>query len=242
MCFDNLSITVGLSEVGTMSYIASSEAKNKKYILGIFGRYVSKDVVTHLLKSEKAIELGGETKKVTAMFADIRGFTAMSERMSPHRIIEVLNHYFGDMTDLVFANDGTLDKFIGDCLFALWGTPIEDKDHAYKAVKCALEIQHKIKTKHTKGMPAINLGVGLCSGPAVVGNMGSSQRQEFTAIGDTVNTASRLAGQAKGGEIIISESTYKLVKAKVKVKKRRPVKVKGKRKTLIIYEVVGMKV
>jgi len=234
-------ITIIATSLTTIGTIAATETKHKKYILSVFGKYVSKDVVDHLLKSEKAVELGGEEKQVTAMFADIRGFTAMSEKMTPHQVIEVLNHYFGDMTDLVFEHDGTLDKFIGDCLFALWGTPLGDKDHAIKAVKCCLAIQEKLKTQHTKGIPPINLGMGLCSGPAVVGNMGSAQRQEFTAIGDTVNTASRLSGQASGGQIIISESTFKLVKDKVNVKKLPAVKVKGKTKALTIYQVLTLK-
>ncbi len=234
-------ITMLLTSLTTISYIAASEAKHKKHILGIFGKYVSKEVVKHLLESEKAIELGGIEREVTAMFADIRGFTAMSEKMTPQKVITVLNHYFGDMTDKVFANYGTLDKFIGDALFALWGTPLEDKEHAYKAVKCAVEIQEKLRSKHaTKGIPPINLGIGICSGPAVIGNMGSSQRQEFTAIGDTINTASRLSGVASGGQIIITESTYKLVKDRVKAKKLAPLKVKGKEKALVVYDVITL--
>jgi adenylate cyclase len=234
-------LTILATSLTSISYVASHENRHKKYILGLFGKYVSKDVVDHLLKSEKSIELGGVEKPVTALFADIRGFTAMSEKMTPHQVIQVLNHYFGDMTDLVFANDGTLDKFIGDALFALWGTPLEDKEHAYKAVKCAFEIQETLKTPRDKKVPPINLGIGICSGPAVVGNMGSAQRQEFTAIGDTINTASRLSGVASGGEIIITESTYKMIKDKVDARKLEPLKVKGKEKPLIVYEVLSIK-
>ncbi len=234
-------ITIAATSLTTISYIAASEQKHKKYILGIFGRYVSKDVVDHLLKSEKAIELGGVEREVTALFADIRGFTSMSEKMTPHEVITLLNHYFGDMTDAVFAHDGTLDKFVGDALFAIWGTPLADKDHAYKAVTCALEIQKRLQTQHREDIPPINLGIGICSGPAVVGNMGSSQRQEFTAIGDTINTSSRLSGMTSGGQIMITESTYILIKDKVEAKKLEPLKVKGKEKPLIVYEVVGLK-
>jgi adenylate cyclase len=234
------SLTVLSTSLTTISYIAAHENKNKKYILSIFGRYVSKDVVDHLLKSEKAIELGGVEKQVTALFADIRGFTAMSEKMTPHQVITFLNHYFGDMTDSIFAHNGTLDKYVGDALFALWGSPLPDKDHAYNAVKCALAIQERLKTQHRKDIPPINLGIGICSGPAVVGNMGSAQRQEFTAIGDTINTASRLSGVASGGEIIITESTYKMIKDKVDARKLEPLKVKGKEKLLIVYEVIGL--
>ncbi len=235
------SLTIIATSLTTISYIAAHETRNKKYILSIFGRYVSKDVVDHLLKSEKAIELGGTEREVTSMFADIRGFTAMSEKMTPHQVITFLNHYFGDMTDLIFAHEGTLDKYVGDALFALWGSPLPDKDHAYKAVKCALAIQEKLKTQHRKGIPPINLGIGICSGPAVVGNMGSPQRQEFTAIGDTINTSSRLSGTASGGQIMITDSTYQKIKDKILARKLAPLKVKGKAKALIVYEVVGLK-
>lgn len=234
-------LTIIFSSLTTVGYVAAHEARHKKHILNLFGKYVSKDVVQHLLKSEKAIELGGTEREITAMFADIRGFTAMSEKMTPHQVITFLNHYFGDMTDLIFAHDGTLDKYVGDALFALWGSPLPDKDHAYKAVKCAIAIQEKLKTQHRKDIPPINLGIGICSGPAVVGNMGSKQRQEFTAIGDTVNTSSRLSGTASGGQIIITESTYKQIKDKVEVNKLEPLKVKGKEKPLIVYEVLAIK-
>jgi adenylate cyclase len=235
------SLTIIATSLTTISYIAAHENRNKKYILSIFGRYVSKDVVEHLLKSEKAIELGGVERQVTAMFADIRGFTAMSEKMTPHQVISFLNHYFGDMTDLIFAHNGTLDKYVGDALFALWGSPLPDKDHAYNAVKCALAIQERLRTQHRKDMPKINLGIGICSGPAVVGNMGSPQRQEFTAIGDTINTSSRLSGTASGGQIMITESTYNLIKDKIDAKKLEPLKVKGKAKALIVYEVLSLR-
>ncbi len=229
-----------LTSLTTISYMAALEAHNKKHILGIFGKYVSKDVVDHLLKNEKSIELGGTEREVTSLFADIRGFTSMSEKMTPQQVIAFLNHYFGDMTDLIFAHEGTLDKYVGDALFALWGSPLPDKDHAYKAVKCALAIQAKLKTQHRKDIPPINLGIGICSGPAVVGNMGSKQRQEFTAIGDTINTSSRLSGTASGGQIMITESTYKMIKDRVEVKKLDPLKVKGKEKPLIVYEVIKL--
>ncbi len=234
-------LTIVITSLTTISYMAAHEAQHRKHILGLFGRYVSKDVVDHLLKNEKSIELGGTEREVTSLFADIRGFTSMSEKMTPHEVITFLNHYFGDMTDLIFAHDGTLDKYVGDALFALWGSPLPDKDHAYKAVKCALAIQAKLKTQHRADIPPINLGIGICSGPAVVGNMGSKQRQEFTAIGDTINTSSRLSGTASGGQIMITESTYKLIKDKAEVKKLEPLKVKGKEKPLIVYEVLGLK-
>lgn len=234
-------LTIVACSLTSITYVASTERKDRQRILGIFGRYVSKDIVNHLLEREEAVELGGEEREITALFADIRGFTAMSEKMTPQEVITVLNHYFGDMTDLVFKHKGTLDKFIGDCLFAIWGSPLPDEKHTIHAIKCALDIQKTLAKKEHQGIPPIQLGIGICSGPAVVGNMGSSQRQEFTAIGDTVNTASRMAGQAKGGMIVIPKSTYDLVKGKVRAKKLKPVHVKGKEKPIQIYNVTGLK-
>lgn len=228
-----------LTTISCTGVIAAQESRHKKHILGLFGRYVSKDVVKHITENKEALELGGTEREITAMFADIRGFTTISEKMKPHQVISFLNYYFGDMTDLVFKHEGTLDKFIGDALFAVWGSPLPQKDHALNAVKCAIEIQQRLKKQKRAGIPKIKLGIGICTGPAVIGNMGSTQRQEFTAIGDTVNTASRLSGITDGGQIIITESTYNLVKDNVKVKKLTPVKVKGKTKALIIYEVLG---
>ncbi len=229
-----------LTTVFCTAVIAAEESKHKKHILGLFGRYVSKDVVKHITETKGAVELGGEEREITAMFADIRGFTSISEKMQPRQVIAFLNHYFGDMTDLVFKNNGTLDKFIGDALFAVWGSPLPQQDHALNAVKCAIEIQQKLRTKRRFGMPKIKLGIGICTGPAVIGNMGSKQRQEFTAIGDTVNTASRLSGLTEGGQIIITESTYNAVKNHVIAKKLSSIKVKGKEKPVAIYEVLRL--
>jgi len=229
-----------ITTISCTAIIAGQESKHKKHILGLFGRYVSKDVVKHITENKEAVELGGEEREITAMFADIRGFTTISEKMSPKQVIAFLNHYFGDMTDLVFKHNGTLDKFIGDALFAIWGSPLPQQNHALNAVKCAIEIQQRLRTKRRFGMPKIKLGIGICTGPAVIGNMGSKQRQEFTAIGDTVNTASRLSGLTEGGQIIITESTYNLVKNHAITKKLPSIKVKGKEKPVAIYEVIRL--
>lgn len=233
-------LSIILTTISCTAVIAAEESKHKKHILGLFGRYVSKDVVKHITENKEAVELGGVEREITAMFADIRGFTSISEKMKPHQVIAFLNHYFGDMTDLVFKHNGTLDKFIGDALFAVWGSPLPQKEHALNAVKCAIEIQERLKTKRKIGMPPIKLGIGICTGPAVIGNMGSKQRQEFTAIGDTVNTASRLSGLTEGGQIIITESTYNVVKDQVITKKLASIKVKGKEKPVAIYEVLRL--
>lgn len=234
-------LAVMLTGALCIAYIARSETAHKKHILSVFGRYVSKDVVNHLLASKGALELGGQERELTALFVDIRGFTAISEKLSPHQVITFLNHYFGSMTDTVFKNNGTLDKFIGDSIMAVFNSPHDEPDHAFKAVKTALEMMGACKALRTAGIPPVHIGIGVNTGKAVVGNMGSSQRQEFTAIGDTVNTASRLCGVAEPGQIVISESTYERCKDRIIAEKLPPLHVKGKEKALSVYAVTGLK-
>jgi adenylate cyclase len=229
------------ASVFSVAYIARSETRHKKHILSVFGKYVSKDVVKHLLESKGSLELGGQVREISVLFVDIRGFTAISEKLSPHQVIEFLNHYFGEMTDIVFTNNGTLDKFIGDSIMAVFNSPHEEKEHAYKAVKTAIEMQDACARLQQEGLPAVKVGIGVNTGKAIIGNMGSSQRQEFTALGDTVNTSSRLCGEAAGGQIIISEATYEQCKDRIHAKKLPPMKVKGKEKALSVYEVTGLK-
>lgn len=236
-----LPLTVVLAGALCIIHIARSEASHKKQILSIFGRYVSKDVVTHLLKGGQSLELGGVERELTALFVDIRGFTAISEKLKPQGVIAFLNHYFGEMTDIVFRNNGTLDKFIGDSIMALFNSPQDEPEHAFKAVKTAVEMQEACVKLQKAGLPKIQIGIGVFTGKAVVGNMGSKQRQEFTALGDTVNTASRLCGVAEGGQVIIGESTYEQCKDRIIAKKLPPVHVKGKEKALIVYDVTGIK-
>jgi adenylate cyclase len=234
-------LAVALTGALCVAYVARAESAHKKHILSVFGRYVSKDVVQHLLASKGALELGGQERELSALFVDIRGFTAISEKLSPHQVIDFLNHYFGSMTDMVFKNNGTLDKFIGDSIMAVFNSPHDEPDHAFKAVKTAREMMDACVKLQKHGMPKIQIGIGVNTGKAVVGNMGSAQRQEFTAIGDTVNTASRLCGVAEPGQIVISESTYERCKDRIVAKKLPPLHVKGKEKALSVYEVTGLR-
>jgi adenylate cyclase len=218
-----------------------NEKKNKKLIIDIFGRYVSKSVADELLAHREKIELKGETKKVAVLFADIRGFTSLSEKMTPQQVVSMLNKYLGEMTDSVFKYGGTLDKYIGDNAMAVFNAPLDLEDYAFKAVQAAYDMQKKVEMINKHSKKKVYFGVGINAGKAVIGNIGSKERLEYTTIGDTVNLASRLCGVAKGGEIIISEEMYKLVKDKVKTKRLGKVKVKGKKKSVLIYQVTGFK-
>ncbi len=221
-----------------------SEARKRKRVTNIFGKYVSKEVANEILKtgSGESIRLGGSRRLITILFADIRGFTSISEKLTPEEVVNMLNTYLEGMTKSVFKYGGTLDKFIGDAVMAVFNAPLDQEDHALRAIRCALDMQASIKkTAKQKGVKEAQYGIGINTGHAVVGNIGSEERLEYTAIGDSVNLASRLCGQAEGGQIVIGEETWNLVKDKIKTKKIGQIKVKGKEKAVTVYEVVGLR-
>ncbi|MBI2583810.1 MAG: adenylate/guanylate cyclase domain-containing protein, partial [Candidatus Aenigmarchaeota archaeon] len=217
------------------------ESRQRKLVTGIFGKYVSKGVAEHILKSGD-VSLKGEKRTITTLFADIRGFTSLSEKLQPEEVVAMLNHYFDAMTKIIFKHGGTLDKFIGDCIMAEWNVPLEQENHPLLALKAAIEMQGAVKKLAKEGKyPAVKYGIGINTGPAIIGNMGSVERVDYTAIGDSVNLASRLCGAAEGGQIIISEAAYEKVKDKIKARRLKPIKVKGKEKAVTVYEVLGAK-
>jgi adenylate cyclase len=232
-------LAIGFTYVAIVLFSYFYEQRTKRWVINIFGKYTSKAVVDDILtKAEKDnIDLQGEERNVTLLFADIRGFTAMSEKMTAHEVVSMLNKYLGEMTESVFSFEGTLDKYIGDCIMAIFNAPLEQPDHAMQAIRASMDMQERIKQIQSKDkdVPRVDVGIGLNTGPAVIGNIGSQKRVDYTAIGDTVNTASRMCSLAGKGELIITENTYKLVKDKIKAKKLDPVKVKGKEKPLQVY-------
>ncbi|MBN2406827.1 MAG: adenylate/guanylate cyclase domain-containing protein [Elusimicrobia bacterium] len=240
-------LAVVLSYTTITMYRFTAEEKEKKVIRGIFQRYVSSRVVDVLLEHPEQIKLGGERKRLTVFFSDIRGFTSMSEKLQPEEVVSILNEYLTEMIDIIFKHGGTLDKFIGDAVMAIWGAPMEQKNHAELAVKAAWEMKQKVKELQEKWASEgkehiIRVGMGVNTGDVVVGNMGSSQFSDYTVIGDNVNLAARLEENAKGGELIISESTYEEVSDIVEAKKLEPLKVKGKEKPVKVYEITGIKI
>jgi adenylate cyclase len=180
------------------------------------------------------------------MFSDIRGFTTISEKLPPQKLTALLNEYLTPMTDLVFKHEGTLDKYIGDAIMAVYGAPLDLPEHALAASRTALEMMEELRKLQIKwreqGYPDIDIGIGLNTGIMSVGNMGSKQRFEYTAIGDNVNLSSRLEGINKdyGTHIVISENTYGVVKDKVVVRELDAVRVKGKKAPVHIYELLGL--
>jgi adenylate cyclase len=234
--------TIGmiLAFIAVVSYRAMTEEREKKQIRMTFGKYVSPKVVDQIL--ENPPELGGVDKDLTVLFSDIRGFTTLSENMTPQELVNHLNVYLTAMTDLILEYGGTLDKYVGDEIMCFWGAPLPQEDHAILACKCALRQMEKLRELNQQWPESkrINIGIGLNSGIMTVGNMGSPGRMNYTLMGDNVNLGARLEGTNKqyGTGIIISEFTYGLVKDHFIVRELDNIRVKGKNKPVLIYELV----
>jgi adenylate cyclase len=239
--------SIALAALFVALYRTVTEGADKRVITEMFGKHVSPAIVEHMLAHDdplKALDLSGKRVRVTIFYSDIRGFTAMSEKMSPEEIYGALNQYFEEMCQIVFRYGGFVDKFIGDCLMAVFSAPNPHPNDAYNAVRSAWEQQQKILTMMTEwaaqGRPIFTVGMGLNTGEVVMGNLGSAERLNYTVIGDNVNTAARLYNVAKGGQTIISESTYEEVKDRFIVNELTPVFVKGKTLPLRNFEVIGL--
>ena len=237
----NISISPRLDPEGNKqgSVVAIEDISDVSKVKNTFKRYVSKQVVDELLGDEGKLNLGGEQREVTILFTDIRGFTSMSEKMEPERVVTTLNEYFSDMIDIVFKHNGTLDKIIGDELMVLYGAPIKGEKDTQRAVETAVEMQRKInelnKERHKRNEPPILVGAGINKGLVVSGNIGSRDLMDYTVIGDTVNVASRLCAAAGPGEIMVSDSVYKTTKKSFSYEKLNPIKVKGKEKKIPVF-------
>lgn len=223
-----------------------TEEENVKYIKNTFSKFVSTDIVNELLKDPEKIALGGSKKEITIFFSDVRGFTSISESLSPEELVSLLNDYLSAMTDIIIELKGTIDKYMGDAIMAFWGAPVPLEEHAYYACVASLvqldylkELQKKWKDMN---LPVIDIGIGLNTGYAIVGNMGSSHRMDYTCMGDTINLGSRLEGSNKtyGTNTILSEYTYEKVKDRVYARELDLVQVKGKTQPVRIYELIGL--
>jgi adenylate cyclase len=240
-------IQTALTYTMLVTYRVVNEQQEKKYIRQTFSKFVSKSVVDELLKDPSKVKLGGEKKILTVLFSDIRGFTSISERLTPEELVEHLNVYLQSMTDIVIKYYGTLDKYVGDEIMAFWGAPVEMEDHALKACHAAIEMMeelHKMnKNWEMAGKPTLDIGIGINTGDMVVGNMGSASRMDYTLMGDNVNLGARLEGTNKvyHTHIIISEFTYEYVKNHVVARELDLIRVKGKALPVKIYELVAIK-
>lgn len=244
----NLSQPVLASTValfGGVAYQYFVEGREKRKMKKLFGQYVSKDVYDHLVANPELARLGGARREMTVLFSDIRGFTTVSERGQPEEIVHTLNEYFTRMVQLVFEHSGTLDKFVGDMVMALFGAPLDDPDHADHAVEAAIQMIVELRKLNERwkaeGRPELDIGIGINTGPMIAGNIGSDLVMSYTVIGDAVNLGSRLESLNKqyGTRIIISEFTKEHLKKKYVLKPLGDVIVKGKTKPVAIFELVG---
>lgn len=223
-----------------MSYGYFVESRSKRELANLFGTYVPPELVDEMVKDPDSYNMKATTKELTVMFCDMRGFTKMSETMEPTQLQALLNSVFSRLTDLIRGNRGTIDKYMGDCVMAFWGAPVDTPEHATLAVKTALEMSNvvrKINEEHkTKGLPEIGIGIGLNTGTMCVGDMGSDIRRSYTVIGDAVNLGSRLEGLSKtyGVDIVVSESTRKLAND-FAWQELDKVRVKGKDQAVAIF-------
>ncbi len=231
-----------LSLLAVIAYRVMTEEKDKRRIRDMFGKYVSPHVVDQILAHPP--ELGGVDKTLTVFFSDIRGFTTLSESMAPQELVNHLNLYLTAMTDIILDYQGTLDKYVGDEIMCFWGAPLPQEEHAILACKCALR-QMEVLRELNAGWPPerrINIGIGINSGIMTVGNMGSQGRMNYTLMGDNVNLGARLEGTNKqyGTEIIVSENTYGLLKGRIEARELDNIRVKGKNKPVLIYELIDV--
>ena len=223
-----------------------SEILKRRKVISAFKKYVAPQVVEEISKQgDFEIVLGGENRHIAVLFVDIRGFTPMSESLQPEQVVEILNEYLSLTTNAIFKNGGTLDKFIGDATMAVFNAPFDLDDYIFKAVCAAMdiasgsdELEKKLMERFGK---SVSFGIGVNCGPAVVGNIGCEFRMDYTAIGDTVNTAARLESNAKRGQILISSAVYEEVKDRIEANEIGVIPLKGKKDGALVYEVTGLR-
>ncbi len=223
------------------------EEGQKRYIKSAFSRYLAPTVIEKIINSPKALELGGEEQNISIFFSDIAKFSTISEKLNPSELVKLLNEYLSEMTNIILSHGGTVDKYIGDAIMAFYGAPLPYEDHAMRCCRAAIAMKKRLRELQEywreSGSDILKVRMGMNSGKAVVGNMGSSTQMGYTAMGDAVNLASRLEGvnKAYSTYAMISESTFQYVKDEVEARKLDIVRVVGKEEPIVIYELLGEK-
>lgn len=244
---DDLDLTMniaGISGVAIENMELYKKLETESLIRDHLKRFCSPNIAEKIIaeRGNGDFHLQSQKTNLTVLFADIRGFTPLSETLAPLEVAQLLNSYFSEMCAIVFANGGTLDKFIGDCMMVLFNAPVSVKDHEYMAVKTALEMKTRLRKMlpqwQAKGIPEFQVGIGINTGDAVVGSIGTTSRMEYTAIGDTVNISSRVCGIAKPNQILITEAVYEKVKDRFRTASMGATQLKGKSRMVMVHEVV----
>ena len=239
---DFLIAFAGIAAVAIENGQFSDRIRREALVRSNFERFFTPHLAARIANSPDAVKLGGDKRPVAVLFSDIRGFTALSEKLNPDTMAKLLTEYFTEMVDCVFEHGGTLDKFIGDAVMAQWGAPLGEEDDCDRAMAAALDMMTKLDALNIRwtaeGRPIVEIGVGLNFGEAFAGNIGSIRRLEYTVIGDTVNTASRLCSAAKKGEILISEELRSRLKKPPQMVAMEPMSLKGKSQPVPVFKVI----
>jgi adenylate cyclase len=234
-----------LTLIGAAVLNYKTEGQQRRFIKSVFSHYLSPAVIDRLIEDPKRLQLGGEEREITSFFSDVAGFTSISEKLSPHELVGLLNMYLSEMTEIILDAGGTLDKYEGDAIVAFWNAPLDDPDHAFRACRAALSCQKRLEEIGPDLVKRFGLEIrariGLNTGPAVVGNMGSSRRFDYTAMGDTINLAARLEGACKtyGVLILVGERTFESVQDRILAREVDRVRVVGKKRPVRVFELIG---
>jgi adenylate cyclase len=239
------SVVAGFLGASLLNY--SVEGKQRRFIKSVFQHYLSPDVIERVIENPSLLRLGGEKREITSFFSDVAGFTSISEALSPEDLVNLLNEYLSEMTDIILASGGTLDKYEGDAVIAFWNAPLDQPDHALRACRAALACQKRLAELQPRFLEkygrAVAMRIGLNSGAAVVGNMGSTRRFDYTAMGDTINLAARLEGACKQYKVpvLVGETTFGLVRDAIAAREVDIIRVVGKAKPVAVHEIIGEK-
>ena len=224
-------------------HLSNELEKSHAFIRNTFGRYLSNEIVANLLEKPDGLDMGGQLQTVTILMADIRGFTTVCESLEPQKVVKLLNNYLGSMADIIMANDGTVDEFIGDAILALFGAPVPREDDCDRAINCALQMQAAIERVNelnaAEGLPEIGIGIGVNTGEVIAGNIGSSKRAKYGVVGHAVNVTSRIEDKTEAGEILVAQSTIEACQRPLQIGRQLELQPKGVRETIAVSAVVG---
>jgi adenylate cyclase len=237
-------VAMGLAWAGSTGYAYVTEGRERRFLRDAFSRYLAPDVVSALVAQPGRLSLGGESRELTVMFADVAGFTTLAEGRDPHEVVTLMNECFEQLTGVIQAEGGTVDKFIGDAVMAFWNAPVEQPDHAARALRASRALLQAVQNLNaswsTRGLPALGMRVGVATGPAVVGNVGSQTKFNYTVMGDTVNLASRVEGAAKvyGTSSLITDGTATAAGGAIALRELDRLRVKGRKEAITVFEVL----
>jgi class 3 adenylate cyclase len=223
--------------------LAENLELRNRFIRSLFGRYLSDEVVSDLLSSPASAKLGGEQRKVTLLMSDLRGFTPLTEGLSPEQVLRLLNSYLGTMADVILAHRGTIDEFVGDAILAIFGAPLARPDDAHRAVACAVAMQGALaelnRRNEAEGLPRLEMGIAVHTGEVIVGNIGSEKRTKYGVVGSAVNHAGRIESFTVGGQVLVSDATLRDAGEGVRVGARLAIDAKGTRERIVVYDLRG---